>query len=84
MDMELAEIIIEAMENNGYEAELRSDYPGRGMYGKSTHGVVIECGIGIAMAAVISNADIFVEDGEPIFGIESIRLDSMGLGNILY
>ena len=42
MDMELAEIIIEAMENNGYEAELRSDYPGRGMYGKSTQGVGIE------------------------------------------
>lgn len=86
MDMELAEMIIEAMENNGHEAELRSDYSGRGMYGKSTHGVVIECGIGIAMAAVISNADIFVDDddGEPIFVIESIRSDSMGLGTILY
>lgn len=48
-------------------------------------GVVIECGIGIAMAAVISNADIFVDnDGEPIFVIFSIRSDSMGLGNILY
>jgi len=57
------------------------------MYGKSTHGVVIDWGIGAAMAAVINNADIFVDDdGEPVFGewIESIRSDSMGLGKILY
>ena len=85
MDMELAEMIIEAMENNGHEAELRSNYSGRGMFGKSTHGIIIECGIGVVMAAVISNADIFVDDdGEPIFVIESIRSDSMGLGTILY
>lgn len=80
MDMELAEMIIEAIENDGYDAELRSDYSGRGMYGKSTHGVIIECGIGTAMAAIINNADIFVWYNH----IESIRSDSMGLGNILY
>lgn len=86
MDMELAEMIIEAIENNGMDAELRSDYLGRGMYGKSTHGIVTECEIGEIMAAVINNADIFVEDEEPIFGkfIELIRSDSMGLSNILY
>lgn len=87
MDMELAEMIIEAMENNGYDAELRSDYSGRGMYGKSTHGVIIECGIGAAMAAIINNADIFVDAwGNPFFdkSIELIRSDNMGLGNILY
>ena len=87
MDMELAEMIIEAMENNGMDAELRSDYSGRGMYGKSTHGIVIEDGIGNVMAAIINNADIFVdEDGDPIFSgfIELIRSDSMGLSNILY
>ena len=87
MDMELAEMIIEAMENNGLDAELRSNYSGRGMYNTSTHGVVIECGIGAVMAAIINNAYIFVyEDGEPIClkPIEAIRSDSMGLGNILY
>lgn len=87
MDMELAEMIIEAIENNGMDAELRSDYSGRGMYGKSTHGVVIENGIGNVMAAIINNADIFVnEDGDPLWCsfIETIRFDSMGLGNILY
>lgn len=87
MDMELAETIIEAMENNGHEAELRSDYSGRNMFGKSTHGVVLDCGIGVAMAAIINNAEKFVhENGEPLWPafIESIRSDSMGLGNILY
>lgn len=86
MDMELAEMIIEAMENNGLTGELRSDYSGRGMYGKSTHGIVTECGIGEVTAAVINNADIFVEDEEPIFDkfIELIRSDSMGLSDILY
>ena len=85
--MELAEMIIEAMENNGLTGELRSDYSGRGMYGKSTHGIVIKHGIGEVMAAIINNADIFVdEDGIPIFAdpIESIRSDSMGLSNIIY
>jgi len=87
MDMELAEMIIEAMENNGLDAELRSDYSGRNMYSSSTHGIVADCGIGNVMAAIINNANIFVdEDGDPIFGkfIESIRSDSMGLGNIFY
>ena len=87
MDMELAEMIIEAIENNGMDAELRSDYSERGMYGKSTHGVVIEDGIGNVMAAIINNADIFVdEDGDPVFEnfIELIRSDNMGLSNILY
>lgn len=87
MDMELAEMIIEAMENNGLDAELRSDYSGRKMFGKSTHGVVIECGIGAVMTAIINNSDIFVDRfGDSIFDgqTESIRSDSMGLGNILY
>ena len=44
MDMELAEMIIEAMENNGLTGELRSDYSGRGMYGKSTHGWSMKTG----------------------------------------
>ena len=85
--MELAEMIIEAIENNGMEGELRSDYSGRGMYGASTHGVIIENGIGDVVAAIINNADIFVDnDGDPIFVgfIAPIRSDSMGLGNILY
>ena len=87
MDMELAEMIIEAMENNGLSAELRSNYSGRGMYGKSTHGVVIEHSIGNVMAAIINNADIFVDAwGYPFFdkSIIFIRSDNMGLGNILY
>jgi len=87
MDMELAETIIEAMENNGHEAELRSEYSGRGMYNTSTHGVIINCGIGAVTAAIINNADLFVyDDGETLFTkyIESIRSDSMGLGTILY
>ena len=87
MDMELAEMIIEAIENNGMDAELRSDYSGRGMYGKTTHRIVIEDGVGNVMAAIINNADIFVdEDGDPVFArfIECIRSDNMGLGNILY
>ena len=79
----------------GLEAELREDYSGRGMYGNTTIGVVVNEGSLIdVLAAVISNASCFIEaDGEDEldiydlgerFDVRHLRQDSMGLGFILY
>lgn len=81
MDRELAEAIVEAIENNGGEAELREDYSGRGMYGKTTTGVVFD---GDLVSAIINNADLFVEDDDPKFETRSLCEDSMGLSRIIY
>ena len=84
MERKLAEAIIEAMDNSWDEAELYEEYSGRGMYGKTTCGVVAE-GIGSVLAMVISNADLFVDDdGEPKFDAGSFRTDSMGRQIIIY
>ncbi len=56
------------------------------MYGATTVGVTIDGNMADVMAAVIENADVFVDaDGMPIFeDVGSLSLDSMGLGSILY
>jgi len=84
MEKELAEKIVEAIENNGGEAHVREGYSGRGMYGKSTYGVVVDDGD--IVSSIISCANLFVDGYEnPIFDFpEKIRSDNMGLGMIYY
>lgn len=86
MDMELAETIIEAIENEGEDAELRSNYSGRGMYRESTHGVITNCTMGKLGAIIISNAELFFNQNEEssLFVINNIRFDQMGRGYIYY
>lgn len=93
MDKDLAETLVQVLEDNGIDAELRESYSGRGMYGKATSGVVLKGNIGDVLAAVINNATCFIaEEEEPVeffdlsekFSIHNIRTDSMGLDMIVY
>ena len=93
MDLELAETLVQVLEDEGIEASLRESYSGRGMYGKETVGVVLDGDVGDILRAVINNATCFIqEESEPVeffdlserFSIGNLRQDSMGLGVIVY
>lgn len=88
MDRAVAEKIVEAVNENGGEARLYEEYSGRGMYGKTTTGVVIIDGD--IVSSVISNADLFVDVDEdsgycnPKFDMRRMRYDQLGLNEIYY
>ena len=93
MDLELAETLVQVLEDEGIEARLEESYSGRGMYGKTTAGVVLEGDAGDIIRAIINNATCFIkEEEEPVeffdlserFSIGNLRQDSMGLGMIIY
>ena len=72
MKLENAEAIVEHLNDNGAEADVQSDYSGRGMYGVTTAGVVTRY-----------FADVTHAMGK--LGIEdSRRIDNMGLDMIVY
>jgi len=84
MDIQLAKQLVELLEDRGEDASLREDYSGRGMYGRSTAGVVCD-GIGTLLKAVLEDAHLFVEDGSPMYDrISSFSTDSMGYSTIIY
>lgn len=93
MDLELAETLVQVLEDDGIEARLEESYSGRGMYGKTTAGVVLDGSLADVIRAVINNATCFIqEEEEPIeffdlserFSVGNLRQDSMGLGMIIY
>jgi hypothetical protein len=95
MEKELAEKIVELMEDAGKETRMVFNYSGRGMYKKSTAGVVCDS-IADLLATVINNADQFCtspwDEGddfddfepEPLFSADRFNIDSMGLSTIVY
>ena len=83
MDRKLAELLIEQDPTN--EAEIYEEYSGRGMYGKSTTGVVANDALALFVNLLEAVADgyVSVEDLEEIeFG--ELSTDSMGLDLIVY
>lgn len=93
MDKELAETLVQVLEDEGIEASLRESYSGRGMYGETTAGVALDGDAGDILRAVINNATCFIkEEEEPVeffdlserFSIGNLRQDSMGMGMIVY
>lgn len=85
MELELAKQITWSLNEMGFDAILRKDYSGRGMYGRTTSGVEGNFNTGDALAAVINSADWFVDDdGYSKFNVDNLRQDSMGLGSIIY
>jgi len=85
MDKELAETIVEAIENdNGNEARIYENYSGRGMYGSKTTGVVAKSMSSI-MSAIINNAHILInDDNEPKYNVGDFRSDNLGYDIIVY
>ena len=86
MNKDLALAIVDAINNNGGDANIYEDYSGRGMYGQPTTGVVVESGD--IIASIINHSDLFTGQeycpGEPLYHIRSIREDSLGLATIYY
>ena len=82
MIKEHAEFFKEALDNDGIEVELRDDYSGRSMYGKTTFAVVTD-NISDVIPALLRQVQ---EDPEsaPDFSIFKLRQDNMGLSVILY
>lgn len=80
----------------GSDVDFRSDYSGRGMYGKTCVGFVVESSVGMLMigASIAEALRIEQIEGDPTPYDESLQLmhhmitcalvDSMGLGQIVY
>lgn len=73
MKLKNAEVIVEDLQERGFEADVHEGYSGRGMFGEETAGVDCDCDpiqVGISMGRL---------------GIDdSTRQDSMGKGVIVY
>lgn len=73
MDIEDAKQIVKFLEEDDAEVSLREGYSGRGMYGKTTAGIVVDT-IGFVYYAMGRLGLEFVE----------LREDNMGLSYIVY
>lgn len=78
--MSIIEVIADYCESN--ELEFRTDYSGRGMFGKTCVGVVCDDPI----STVVEIADAIRDNGFDCASTElgAIRQDSMGLSRIIY
>jgi len=81
MTKELADFFRNALEYAGEDAEVREDYSGRGMFGKTTVGIVFISST-LLMAAVLD----YVREtkAEIQLDFKSIRQDNIGRGIIWY
>lgn len=79
--MSLKEVLIDFCESN--ELEYRTDYSGRGMFGRKCFGVV--CDDPLSTAIVLADAIRDTECFNSAYDeLGSPRTDSMGLSEILY
>jgi hypothetical protein len=84
MERELAEALIEIIGDED-DAEINYGYSGRGMFGKETVAIVTQMDLAGVMERIIMCADLLVdEDGDPRFFNIDLRVDSMGLGVVIY
>ena len=71
---------LQALEENDFEVR---SYSGRAMYGETCLGVDIPYGVGDLMATLILAVD--EDDRDDVAeAVETLRMDSMGLGQIVY
>lgn len=83
MTKEQAEFIVGALTDQGYAGEIREDYSGRNMFGKTTTGVVAESFfdiIGAVLAQISDNKAMEIPD----FSQFMCCGDSMGHDIIIY
>ena len=84
MRKDLAEKLIEILDEVGEEGKLSEDYSGRGMYGKTTCGVTTNLSPAELINVIIQCADLLVENDQSLFPYPNIHSDSMGLSFIYY
>ena len=84
MNLELAEGIKNAIEDNGHECEIYENYSGRGMFGTTTTGIVVESEIQI-IESILATPRFFIEkDFTARFDPQSLQTDNMGKRFIIY
>jgi hypothetical protein len=80
MKRELAEVLLQVC-----PGDLQEEYSGKGMYGKTTTGIVVES-VPEFLTAILQNveslAEAFKEEG--IDRIDAIHWDSLGTSTIIY
>ena len=89
MDAETAKGIVDAADIEGIEIQLREDYSGRGMYGRTTSAIVVD-----SWGELLAGVARYAGDLDPIEQDEQIerlceelhtlRSDSMGRGFVVY
>ena len=88
MKLEVAKFLQEATENAGESCDLREDYSGRGMYGRTTAGIAVE-----SEASLWGNVMQYIQDNmdeenfrEQFSELEfpQFHTDSMGMQTIIY
>lgn len=86
MKLDEAKYIQNLMENAGEECDIREEYSARGMYGKTTVGIVVDSELLLIQILLQYIRDISADpasiDNAPNFG--SLRHDNMGAQIILY
>ncbi len=82
MRQEVAELLSEDM------GEIRDDYSGRGMFGKTTHAVVYDSRGDFESALINAAYEVGARGNDNVEGIlgelRNIGTDSMGMGIIVY
>ena len=72
-------------DNSGIKASIYDDYSGRGMYGKTTQGIVTDSVIELLGASVMYVLEGDIDEKEKEFiDLKHLHTDSMGRDEILY
>jgi hypothetical protein len=83
MELALAETLANAIE----DSKLVEGYSGRGMYGRTTTGIIVKSPTA-ALECVIKSPQLFLDDKhQPLHGfkgVDGFRFDNMGKDFILY
>jgi len=83
MQLELAELLSEYID----ECEVYYDYSGRGMFGETTTGLVVES-LPVLLSGVLENIEHIYRDMDErgLLGLqmESVRKDNLGMETIIY
>lgn len=96
MKAEVANLILEAADHNGFEMRLREGYSGRGMFGKTTTGIIYDsqsdlhvciAAVGVRLGseeAADPNVDLPVSADMFVEDMRALRFDNMGRSSIVY
>lgn len=89
MKYQAAKLIYKAAQENDYEVELIENYSGRGMFGKTTTGLVL-ADINVFIRVVAFASKMFVADNDYLFFEDflndflPVKMDSLGNDFIFY
>lgn len=75
MEPKLAELMMEAIEEYGGEADLVDDYSGGEMYGQKTHAIVTDLDENELLSAIVCNASLFTDEDGSLFTDPMFKTD---------